>query len=144
MPLKRPIRRRRKPASQRWWMGRRLTAYGKQALSVLVLAGTLFLREGQPVVPVSKREEEQPPVWAADVLQVQDGGSQSVGGIPIPSAPLNGQQRPPCSGVEEYAINGGCWVLAGHAPCSSVVYVHGGRCYLPSKASQRPPTSVTE
>lgn len=144
MPRPRPLPRRRKaPRPPRWWRGRRLTAYGREAISVLVLVGTLFLRD-KPALPVAKREEDRPPVWATDVVQVQDGGHQSVGGIPLPPGPLKDQQRPPCGGVEEYAINGGCWVLAGHAPCSSIVYAHGGRCYLPSRAMARIPTSLGE
>lgn len=144
MPTPPRPRRRKTAPPQRWWRGRRLTRYGREAISVLVLVGTLLLREREAAIPVAKREEEGPPVWATDIIHVQDDGGRSVGGIPLPAGPLKHQQRPPCGGVEEYAINGGCWVLTGHAPCSSVVYVHAGRCYVPSKMSARLPTSIEE
>lgn len=146
MPIKRPIRRRRKPATPRWWAGRRLTAYGKQALSVLVLMGTLLLREHSPSVPVAKREEEAPPdVWAVDLRGPEAWWGVSAPSRAIPSKPFPEQKTPPCIDRLEEAISGACWlVLDAKEPCPPSTFGHGGRCYYPVKLVQRPPTSVTE
>lgn len=110
---------------------------------MLVLVGTLFLRDQQVFAPAPKRDEDEPHGWMVDVTPQRER-TLSTSAEPIPAKPFKAQMRPPCSGVEVYAINGGCWGLTGHAPCPPSVYAHAGRCYLPKQMEQRPPTSVTE
>lgn len=143
MPIKRPVRRRRKPATARWWAGRRLTAYGREALSVLVLVGTLFLRD-QPGLPVAKREEDRPPdVWAVDLRGPEAWWGLSASARVMPPRPFPEQKRPPCMPGGEAEVNGGCWIPhRADAPCPSNTFEHGGRCYLPVRVSERPPTSL--
>lgn len=144
--MKRPPtpRRRRKPATARWWRGRRLTAYGKQALSVLVLIGTILLREHQTPAILAKREEEQPPdVWAVDLRGPESWWGISGPSRRIPEKPFPEQKTPPCTPPDEEGIAGGCWLaLRSVAPCATAAFEHSGRCYYPVKRAQRPPTSV--
>lgn len=137
-------RRRRKPATARWWRGRRLTAYGKQAISVLVLAGTLFLREHQTPAILAKREEEQPPdVWAVDLRGPEAWWGISGPSRRIPEKPFPEQKTPPCLERLEEAVNGACWLaLDAKAPCPHTTFEHSGRCYYPVKRAQRLPTSI--
>jgi hypothetical protein len=112
---------------------------------VLVLAGTLFLREEQqPTVPVAKREEDAPPplVWTVDT---NAGGPAISGGrsYPMPPQPRPEQKRPPCIPRTEREVNGGCWTPhAEKPPCPYGTVEHGGSCYQPVAAANRPPTSI--
>lgn len=141
-----PRTRRRKVPPQRWWRGARLTRYGKQAISALVLVGTLLLREREPSVPVAKREEDQPPSWATEPPDGVDWGKVSTTGLPIPQKPFSDQKLPPCTEPYQRVINGGCWMVVGTAPCPGVVYEYEERCYQPvaSKPTPRLPTSIEE
>lgn len=144
MPLKRPVRRRRKPTTPRWWAGRRLTAYGREALSVLVLVGTLFLREHQAAVPPVKREEDEPAsIWVIDIRASSspDGMSR-----PMPSrSAMKEQLRPPCNHpgdiVKYTEANGACWLEVVQRPPCGELYEHTGRCFVPVTSAQRPSTS---
>lgn len=145
MPIKRPIRRRRKPATPRWWTGRRLTAYGKQAISVLVLVGTLFLRERSPVVPVKRDEEEPPGIWTVDLRGAEVWWGMSGPARELPSKPFPEQKRPPCTPRAERELAGGCW--SPHLekpPCPVGFFEAHGMCLTPVRVADRPPTSVTE
>lgn len=144
MPAKRPLRRRRKPPTPRWWKGRRLTAYGREAVSVLVLVGTLFLRDQQAAVPVAKREEEAPPdIWVVDVRTTTSPEGLSK---PMPSRPaMKDQLRPPCNhpgDVVKYTeVSGACWLEVVQRPPCGELYEHTGRCFVPVRVAERPPTS---
>lgn len=60
----------------------------------------------------------------------------------MPSKPLKGQKRPPCTRRGETEINGGCWVLlALELPCKDGGYEWKGRCYMPMGADERPDSS---
>lgn len=147
MTTRRPSRpRRKRKASPAWWKGRRLTEFGRQSISVLVLAATLFLRERTPAVPVVKREEEAPPaVWSVDVRGPDSWWGVSAAARRLPPRPFPEQKHPPCMPPDEEAINGGCWLaLRSVAPCASTAFEHAGRCYHPVKQAQRPPTSLVE
>ncbi|HLM43110.1 MAG TPA: hypothetical protein VK458_04540, partial [Myxococcaceae bacterium] len=66
------------------------------------------------------------------------------GAVPIGTlkGPLPGQRLPPCPRGEE-AIRGGCWLVNASAkpPCAAGYYEWSGRCYMPSLAPPRQPTS---
>lgn len=143
-PVRRPPIRRRRPTTPRWWTGRRLTAYGKQAISVLVLVGTLFLREQQVAVPVAKRDEEAPPdVWAVDLRGPEAWWGISGPSRKVPAKPFPEQKTPPCTPPDEEGIAGGCWLaLRSSAPCAPAAFEHAGRCFYPVRRAERLPTSV--
>jgi serine/threonine protein kinase len=66
---------------------------------------------------------------------------------PVPTGPLPGQKRPPCSKRAEAEINGGCWTPAKgeDPPCNTGWYEHGGvatdpcftRCVSPLQIRRR-------
>jgi hypothetical protein len=111
---------------------------------VLVLVGTLFLRERSPSVPLAKREEEAPPdIWAVDLRGPEAWWGISGPSRSVPAKPFPEQKTPPCLARLEEPINGGCWlVLAAGAPCPERTFEHGGRCFIPVQVTQRPPTSI--
>jgi len=113
-----------------------------------VLVGTIIFRDRlPPVVPsVAKREEESAPgMWAVDVRGPDVWWGVSASGRTIPVKPFPEQKHPPCAPPDEEPINGGCWLaLRSVTPCAPTAFEHGGRCYLPVKLAQRPPTSVGE
>lgn len=66
----------------------------------------------------------------------------------VPSRPLDGQMRPPCTRRLTVELNGACWAIllgAEKAPCDPTMipklYEHAGRCYTPIFKGQRQPTS---
>jgi len=63
----------------------------------------------------------------------------------LPSGPLDGQLRPPCTFRGALVLNGGCWWAITEAPCDPTMtpklYEHEGRCYTPIFKGQRQPTS---
>ncbi len=67
----------------------------------------------------------------------------------MPKKPLEGQQRPPCDARIEVELHGGCWMgiinpedgAHRKVPCGEKAFAHDGKCYMPSYARPRPPTS---
>lgn len=147
MVPRRPVRppRRRRTPDARWWRGRRLTAYGREAISVLVLVGTLFLRD-RPALPVAKREEERPPdIWTVDMRGPEAWWGYSAAARKVPSKPFPGQKTPPCTPRAERELSGGCW--SPHLekpPCPAGFFEAQEMCLTPVQATARIPTSLGE
>ena len=61
----------------------------------------------------------------------------------VPSKPLPGQKRPPCTPRWEVEINGGCWIQVGtvKAPCGDGGHEWKGICYRLVQSEDRPSTS---
>lgn len=65
-------------------------------------------------------------------------------GYPLPTTPLEGQQRPPCQQGTEVEVNGGCWIQAKQdAPCAKGLAEHEGKCYVPVRGPPPEPRSFT-
>ncbi len=88
-----------------------------------------------------------------EALRVQESASQPTTqskafAEEVPKKPLEGQRRPPCASFQK-EIHGGCWFavydveegIHKEEPCEEKTFSHEGKCYLPSYARARPPTS---
>ena len=116
---------------------RRALTVGIAALAGVALgAGALLLwPRVRPDAGETKTVAGEPTIWS-------DGNDDpSTIGYPMPSAPFEGQKKPPCKGTEE--INGGCWdQLKQGAPCRKGYAEHEGKCYLPIREKPSLPRSV--
>lgn len=84
-----------------------------------------------------------PAVWAVDLSQ-KAGAS-----APLPTKPLDGQKRPPCSGWQ-VNVNGGCWLKIqppdgqSGGNCPSGYYSHANACYVPVAEAPAIPVVITQ
>ncbi|WNM70410.1 hypothetical protein [Myxococcus phage Mx4 ts27htf-1hrm-1] len=87
---------------------------------------------------------EAPQASVPETLMLADvAGADWLAGIPMPSAPVEGQKRPPCESPE-VRINGGCWLrLKDDAPCPRRSAEHKGGCYVPVKGDGPAPVAIT-
>lgn len=89
--------------------------------------------------------EAPPAVWASDGADMGDAGTIA---RPMPSAPFEGQKKPPCNKhLGQVEANGACWLALEVKPsevpgCGPDYFEHGGKCYLPVRQAKRLPTSV--
>ncbi len=61
----------------------------------------------------------------------------------MPEEPFKEQRKPPCRPELDVEIRGGCWIeLSRTAPCARGSAEYQGKCYLPVKKLDPPPTSV--
>jgi len=94
-----------------------------------------------PSTPLALPEDEPPESWATDAA---DAGVDAIA-RPMPGAAFKGQKKPPCT-LEQRAILEACWVEVARRPledhCGREFFEHEGRCYLPVREAERPPTSM--
>jgi hypothetical protein len=85
--------------------------------------------------------EEAPEEWATDTA---DAGVDAIG-RPLPAGAFRGQKKPPCARDEAQLLDA-CWLELARKPapdnCGSKGYEHEGRCYIPVRQAERPPTSM--
>jgi hypothetical protein len=132
-PLPRPPRRE---ASRRRWLSVGAAALAAMALVLAAVAfwlrptGTTGAKQNPGVAEVVRNE---PVAW----VDMQDD-TPPVIGYPMPSAPYEGQRKPPCLKGTEIEIHGGCWApLKYKAPCPNSTAEYNGECYMPVR--QKPP-----
>ncbi|AAK94395.1 hypothetical protein Mx8p60 [Myxococcus phage Mx8] len=106
----------------------------------LAAAVLLTLSPHASVVPWEAPQGSVPEtLMLADVA----GSEFWLAGIPMPSAPVDGQKRPPCE-PPEVRINGGCWLkLDASVPCPRRSAEHKGGCYVPVKGEGPAPVAIT-
>ncbi|HYO51702.1 hypothetical protein [Archangium sp.] len=64
-------------------------------------------------------------------------------GYPMPDGPFKEQQKPPCLKGTEVEIRGGCWVtLEARPPCPRSTAEFEGKCYIPVRKKDPPPSSL--
>lgn len=105
----------------------------------LLLGGFLLWPRERPLPPAGT----VPAVWATDVAGHPLGSVRL--GAQVPSKPFEGQKTPPCEPRLEVPISGGCWVVLEAKPaptCPPGAYQSSGKCVLPVKRADRPPTSL--
>jgi hypothetical protein len=62
---------------------------------------------------------------------------------PMPEKAFKEQQKPPCLEGTEVEIRGGCWVqLKADAPCPKSTAEFEGKCYMPVRKKDPPPSSL--
>jgi hypothetical protein len=63
-------------------------------------------------------------------------------GLPMPTAPLPGQKKPPCDSSAEVLVLGACWiVMAKKPPCGGSGFDYDGKCVIPNVPLPPQPTS---
>jgi hypothetical protein len=73
-----------------------------------------------------------------DEVSPDIGGKRRNG---IPDQPYDWQEKAPCGPPPIVAINGGCWVEAGTAPCGPAGFEHAGKCFIAIRKETPPPRS---
>jgi hypothetical protein len=94
--------------------------------------------ETQPSWEIAGAALDEPVVFAnkQDILP-------PVIGYRMPDAPFKEQQKPPCLQGTEVEIRGGCWVtLEARPPCPRSTAEFEGKCYMPVRKKDPPPTSL--
>jgi len=95
--------------------------------------------ETQPAPVVAEAALDEPVVFS----DLQQDAAPPVIGYPMPEAPFKEQRKPPCLQGTEVEIRGGCWVqLKKDAPCPRSTAEYEGKCYMPVRKKDPPPTSL--
>ena len=110
-----------------------------RVVSVAMAGGALVLYLRRPTPPSPPDAVEVPPVWATDV--------EAEGTAPLrigeKARPFEGQKKPPCAKRLEVEHAGACWIPhEARPPCPAGSFEGAGRCLVPVKSAQRPPTSL--
>lgn len=106
--------------------------------AVAIAGGALVLALRSPA-PSASVCPSAPATWAADINE--DGMGERPAGEP--AHPFPGQKKPPCARGLEVEYAGACWIPhERRPPCPAGLYEGEGRCLVPVKAAQRPPTSI--
>jgi hypothetical protein len=123
-------------------------ATGAFMLAVLGIIGCLVhgARGPEEVAPPAEVYDGPPEVWATDAAgEGKDAGAVPAIARPMPNGPIEGQKRGKCAD-DERSINGGCWMELVRKPgtdkCGSKGFEYEGKCWVPVKQAERPPTSV--
>ncbi len=128
---------------------RRLLARGPWLLAgagVAVAAGLALTLWPRP--PESTETQQSPAVAEAAldepiVFSDQEDSAPQVIGYPMPDEPFKEQMRPPCLKGTAVEIRGGCWVtLEARPPCPRSTAEYEGKCYMPVRKKDPPPTSL--
>ncbi|EPX61158.1 hypothetical protein D187_000941 [Cystobacter fuscus DSM 2262] len=66
-----------------------------------------------------------------------------IASYPMPEKPFKEQRKPPCFEETEVEIRGGCWIEhTKRAPCPRSTAEYQGKCYIPVRKPDPPPTSL--
>ncbi|WP_309895447.1 protein kinase [Archangium sp.] len=132
----------RKPRGS--WRGR-LLAHGPRLLAgVAVVAGLVLLAlwPRAPEPPQAPEVAEAALDEPVGFIDLQEPPFPFIG-YPMPEKPFKEQEKPPCLKETTVEIRGGCWVqLKADAPCPKSTAEFDGKCYMPVRKKDPPPSSL--
>ncbi len=130
------------------WPGRLLARWPwlLAGAGVAVAAGLALTLGSRPPEPPKTKQPLQVAEAALDepvVFGNRQDALPLVVGYPMPDGPFKEQMKPPCLKGTEVEIRGGCWVtLEARPPCPRSTAEYEGKCYLPVRKKDPPPTSL--